>query len=284
MATTPVIIGSGRGDPGDSPSSDFSQAQMLMWAGQRLDPDLPVYNMIETYRIAGSIDPEIFGQAWASLVTDSDALRTTVLEVDGRPVRGDTGPLAPSIVTVDLRGETDPEGAAAAWVDERITRVHDLSSRLWDTALILVDDELTIWYLNVHHLISDGQTFLSIFRGGWRAATSWPSRVAWPRPSLRPRTGTTSSTNRPPRHRPGGPRPQLTWNGSSPNRSTSWRSTGDRSPPPRPGPSGGSSSWTTAPGANGATGPSQVSTRVGAAPAGTASTVRLTGPSPSTMT
>ncbi|MCB0021377.1 MAG: hypothetical protein KDE09_26455, partial [Anaerolineales bacterium] len=60
----------------------LSQAQFLMWLGQQLNPTAPLYNMIQTFRIAGQVNRPVFAAAWQALVDRSDALRTTIHLVD----------------------------------------------------------------------------------------------------------------------------------------------------------------------------------------------------------
>ena len=143
--------------------SNLTRSQFLMWLGQQLDPDVPLYNMIQTFRIEGAIDPDAFRRAWRSTVAASDALRSTVVVEAGVPMRKvGTAPSADvdvDVEIVDLRHELDGETAAATWIEQRKIRELTLDEQLWDTALLMVADDVVVWYLCMHHLITDGQSF-----------------------------------------------------------------------------------------------------------------------------
>ncbi|MEM9564999.1 MAG: amino acid adenylation domain-containing protein [Actinomycetota bacterium] len=150
--------------------------QRMIWAGQLLDRDVPLYNMAHAFTLRADepIDVDAFRRAFAALVAGHDAMRTVIDERAGEPVqRILPGPEA-VLDVVDLRDEPDQAAAAEAWADERSRRRFDLGDRLYDSALLLVDrddrtdrgdgdgdgegghgDARAVWYLNQHHLICD---------------------------------------------------------------------------------------------------------------------------------
>ena len=65
--------------------SNLTQSQFLIWLGQKLNVDSPLYNMVHTFTINGEISPAIFRQAFQTLIDKSDALRTVIEEIDGTP-------------------------------------------------------------------------------------------------------------------------------------------------------------------------------------------------------
>ena len=144
--------------------SNLSRAQLLMWLGQELDPDVPLYNMIQTFRIEGRIDPVAFASAWRALVQQTDALRTTVIAPDGVPRQVVRNDLDPEVAIVDLRADPRPDLAAERWISERKVRPLRLDRCLWDTALLQLSDDEQVWYLCQHHLITDGQSFALTYR------------------------------------------------------------------------------------------------------------------------
>ncbi len=134
----------------------LSHRQRLIWAGQRLDPDVPLYNMAHAATIGAAIDPEAFQRALTALVAESDALRTVIVEEEGEPAQRTLDTLDPGpIPVIDLADDPDPDHAADRWIAERARRRLDLSARLWDTALLRLEPDRWIWFLNQHHLITD---------------------------------------------------------------------------------------------------------------------------------
>ena len=146
------------------PGRELSRAQFLMWLGQQLDPDIPLYNMIQTFRVSGEFDVAAFVAAWEHLVGDSDALRTVIVVDDGHPRQVVRAEMEAAVEVIDLSGRSDPEAAYARWQDDRKLVMHDLASRLFDCALVRLGPTDHIWYLNKHHLITDGQDFANTYR------------------------------------------------------------------------------------------------------------------------
>ncbi|NNE13065.1 MAG: amino acid adenylation domain-containing protein, partial [Ilumatobacter sp.] len=167
MAVTPVELAP-RSRPQTTDAvldrSNLTAPQLLMWLGQQLDPEVPLYNMIQTFRVTGAIDPDTFEKAWRGVVGASDALRSTIVVDDGVPRRVVDDMPTGAVEVVDLRGTPDADSAAHDWIERRKTRQLALDERLWDTALLLVADDVAVWYLCIHHLVTDGQSFALTYR------------------------------------------------------------------------------------------------------------------------
>ena len=144
--------------------SRLTSNQQLIWLGQELNPDLPLYNMIQTFSIAGPVDPGTFEAAFRSLVNASDALRTTIDVVDDVPRQKAAKTIEWQLDFIDLSGAADTVTAWSEWLQERRVRVLDLNERLFDCALIKRGDKHFVWYLCQHHLITDGHSFALTFR------------------------------------------------------------------------------------------------------------------------
>ena len=67
--------------------SNLTTSQFLIWLDQQVSPDVPLYNMIQTFAIDGAVDRVAFERAFADLVAASDILRSTFAAVDGVPHR-----------------------------------------------------------------------------------------------------------------------------------------------------------------------------------------------------
>lgn len=143
--------------------SNLSRAQFLMWLGQQIDPEIPLYNMIQVFRIDGPIVPAAFDRAWQSVVGRSDALRMTVAIEAGVPMSTVHDALTVATEVIDLRDHTDPDSAVEAWIENRKGTALRLEERLWDTALLQLADDRWVWYLCQHHLITDGQSFALVY-------------------------------------------------------------------------------------------------------------------------
>ena len=54
----------------------LTESQILIWTGQKLQANEPLYNMVLRFDIEGPIDTQLFQQAFQKLIDSCDALRT----------------------------------------------------------------------------------------------------------------------------------------------------------------------------------------------------------------
>ena len=147
-----------------SESSNLTNSQFLIWLGQKLNPEVPLYNMILTFTITGEINPAAFERAFQVLVDQTDALRTVIEEVDGIPQQRVLQHFPYRMDCRDLSGESDSQAVLQAWLDQRRGLQFNLEECLFDAVLIKVAANRFIWYLNQHHLITDGWSATVIYR------------------------------------------------------------------------------------------------------------------------
>ncbi|MGI9615683.1 MAG: condensation domain-containing protein, partial [Acidimicrobiales bacterium] len=125
---------------------------MMIWTGQMLDPDVPLYNMAHAFTVETDIDIDAFGRAFTALVAGSDALRTVIQEHDGSPagrvLTADAALGEAALPYIDLSASQDPDAAASRWLEQRARLRFDLSERLYDSALIRLGPRRHVWYLN----------------------------------------------------------------------------------------------------------------------------------------
>lgn len=143
---------------------ELTHAQTLFWAGQQLDPKTPFYNMAVSIAIHGELDPVRFERALRAVIGSSDALMTIFDEVRGLPRGRVNKSHSWRMERVDFCLEDDPQRAAEEWAGRRCRRIFALNQFLFDTALIKVDEERYIWYLNQHHLVTDAWSTAVLFK------------------------------------------------------------------------------------------------------------------------
>ena len=161
-------------DPGDSTTpSGTSEAQVhhgltnrqtLFWVGQQLSGARPVYNIAFAYEIDGALDPGLFGRAFAATLGTTDSLRVVIDEADGVPRQRVLPELDHRPELVDLTAVADPAATLDEWLAERLSRSLPMAERLFDTALLKLAPERFVWYLNQHHIVTDGWSMAIIFR------------------------------------------------------------------------------------------------------------------------
>ena len=153
----------------------LTQAQSLIWAGQRLHPDVPLYNMVLAFRLSGNVDVAAFSAAFDALVTSTDAFRTVVTDDEGIPRRRVLDGAPAALEVVDLSGAVDPAAAVRTLVDEAATAPFDLSRALYRSGLAKLAESEFVWWLSQHHLTTDGWSVAIVYR---RMADLYAAAVA----------------------------------------------------------------------------------------------------------
>ncbi|MGH7577216.1 MAG: condensation domain-containing protein, partial [Longimicrobiales bacterium] len=156
-AHAPLLVDAG-------PAGGLTVSQHLLWLGQQLHPDEPLYNMALTFDIRGALDPHHFEQAFRALLQRSDAMRTAIDVRDGEPVRTIAALPERAVLPVDLSHASDPDRALEDWVRQRAARPFDLRERLYDCALVRMAPDRHVWFLNQHHIITDGWSAALVYR------------------------------------------------------------------------------------------------------------------------
>jgi aspartate racemase len=142
----------------------LTQQQMQVWAAQKLYPDLPLYNLVVTFTIEGTVSPASFRQAFQTLLNATDTLRTVIEEINGLPRRRILSQVDYSVPLLDFSEAADPQSYFNSWLREQTQTGFDLSICLFDTALVQMADNHFIWYLKLHHLVADGWSFSVLYR------------------------------------------------------------------------------------------------------------------------
>jgi amino acid adenylation domain-containing protein/non-ribosomal peptide synthase protein (TIGR01720 family) len=144
--------------------TNLTRAQFLMWLGQHLNPDIPIYNMPLVFRICGPIYIPKFQQAFQSLIDDSDTMRMVVKLENGIPMQQILPTLNHQMQVVDFSDDADPDASYSGWQQDRVVRRIDLAEMNFDAALIKLSNQEFIWYFNQHHVYNDGWSVTNVFR------------------------------------------------------------------------------------------------------------------------
>ena len=144
--------------------SNLTRNQLMLWLAQQVHPEAPHYNMAHTFSIEGSIDPAHFQAAFQALVDRSDAMRTVIDEIDGVPQQRVLEEVDYQVEVVDLSAESDPEVACRWWLTRRMQQPLNLQTCLFDSVLLKLSANQTVWYFNQHHIITDVLSIGLIFQ------------------------------------------------------------------------------------------------------------------------
>jgi amino acid adenylation domain-containing protein len=137
--------------------SNLTEGQLLFWFSQRFQPEVQLYfdRVIMAFTINLEIDPVHFQNAFQRLIDDSDAFRSVIYETDGIPQRKVLEHLEFALDNMDLSGQSDAQAAFDTWLQKRYRINQGSDTRLFDSALLKLGESRFVWYLNVHHIITD---------------------------------------------------------------------------------------------------------------------------------
>ena len=142
----------------DSPQlnkTNLTQSQLMIWTGQELNPEVPLYNVIMTYTFSGAIDVDQFSRAFTRLVTSSDAMRMVFFLEDGVPIQKVLNKPKGILQALDFSNDSNKTQRLRQWITDHNRQKFDLTQCAYYSALIKMDSDRYIWYLNQHHLITD---------------------------------------------------------------------------------------------------------------------------------
>jgi aspartate racemase len=140
----------------------LSFAQMRLWLLDRLEPQTGTYNIPSWFRLKGKFNLAALEQSLTEIVRRHEALRTSFLMEDGRPVQKISSPEPFQISVVDLQGlpeaVREEEAARLALVDAR--QPFDLGKApLMRATLLKLAAEEHVLLLDIHHIAFDGWSF-----------------------------------------------------------------------------------------------------------------------------
>ncbi len=139
----------------------LTQSQFLLWTGQQFNPNTPLYNVPYAFEVSGVIDITIFNRAFQELIFTTDALRTIFETYEGTPQQRILPAYTYELPLIDFSTSTKQD--IDQWIQEQSECLFDFSKPLFNTAILKIDTKRYIWFLNVHHLITDAQSSTLLF-------------------------------------------------------------------------------------------------------------------------
>jgi amino acid adenylation domain-containing protein len=132
----------------------LTRSQTWVWAGQQLLPDSPMNNMAFAIEVAGA-NADWLAEAVSQMVAACDAMHLRVTVADSTPSL-EFAPPAAEVPVLSLPAGAGFEEAEARSRERCATTIFDLSGQLFETAVFRYAGAGATWYLNQHHLITDG--------------------------------------------------------------------------------------------------------------------------------
>ncbi|NUM53922.1 MAG: amino acid adenylation domain-containing protein [Candidatus Hydrogenedentes bacterium] len=135
--------------------SRLTSAQLAIWLGLKLYPDVPVLDAAALYFLPPGARIDCFQSAFQRLIDTSDAFRTIIVEEDGIPQPRVIEPFSYTMDIVDVSGHADPIEAAKGWAREQSLHVFDCAQPMFRAILLKLRPDFHAWYFHVNHLITD---------------------------------------------------------------------------------------------------------------------------------
>ncbi|REJ75574.1 MAG: amino acid adenylation domain-containing protein [Acidobacteria bacterium] len=131
---------------------ELTTSQMLIWTGARLYPDRPLYNMAYRFDIFGPVDESLFKRSFQRLVDEVDSLRL-VFPDPGSPAQIFSERIEYEPEFLDLKDQ--PGADLEDLIDEALSECLRIEQRCFESFLARVAEDHFVWFLNLHHIVSD---------------------------------------------------------------------------------------------------------------------------------
>ncbi|MEM6793794.1 MAG: amino acid adenylation domain-containing protein [Acidobacteriota bacterium] len=146
---------------------ELTRSQLLMWTGQKLHPEAPLYNQVFLFELQ-DIDPDRLQVAFSRLIESTPILRTALEDASDGPrqrvLRSSLPEGGSPLERVDLRAEPDPRAAARKRAERRCQRPLDLEGALFDAVLYRLGDGASALYFCQHHVMTDAWAVSVLFK------------------------------------------------------------------------------------------------------------------------
>ncbi|HYY42007.1 MAG TPA: condensation domain-containing protein, partial [Pyrinomonadaceae bacterium] len=145
----------------------LSFAQQRLWLLDQLEPGNPAYNMPVAVRLKGRLSVPTLQRSLAAVVERHEALRTTFITVEGRPVQLIAPPETPALPPLDLQAvpaELREQEAVRLTIAEAHAPFDLRRGPLLRPKLLRLAETDHVLLLTMHHIISDGWSIAIFIR------------------------------------------------------------------------------------------------------------------------
>lgn len=144
--------------------SGLTRNQSFIWLGQEVAPEKPIFNELSVFVISGRLDVARFHRAFAQMLSESDALRTAIRRVQGRPRAQTQEQVAFESHVLDFSHHLDADAAVEAWALRHVDSTIDLAQRPFASTLIKLADDRYAWALLIHQILTDATSVGVMFQ------------------------------------------------------------------------------------------------------------------------
>jgi amino acid adenylation domain-containing protein len=142
----------------DRREAPLSFAQERIWISEQLNPQTSLFHMPIAFEVEGPIDTRIVEDCLRRMIQRHGALRSYYVERNGQPAQFIAPAVDFTLPVVDLRGrpEDQLENAVRQLLSEAALAPFNLGRPpLLRTSLLRLGDERHVFFINIHHIVSD---------------------------------------------------------------------------------------------------------------------------------
>ncbi|ALC19242.1 peptide synthetase [Streptomyces pristinaespiralis] len=151
-------------DPTSAAGAPVTGGQSGIWLAQQLEPDSSAYHVSFALDLRGDVDLDRLRAAVRQALEEAECLHVRIGPAEGGP-RQTLARRPFDVPVIDLRGQPDPEAAAAAWAEADRDRPADLvNGPLFGHALLRLADDRVVWHQRYHHIVIDGVGIVLVSR------------------------------------------------------------------------------------------------------------------------
>ncbi|MEM9363764.1 MAG: amino acid adenylation domain-containing protein [Bacteroidota bacterium] len=170
--------------PSSKTNYPLTRSQELLWTSQKMFPKVPLNNVPYVFEISGEINVLLFQKAFRELVNKVDILRTVFTEADGVPSQSvlETWNYDLELHNFERASRTEIDN----WLHELAKKEFDFSKPLFDSSYYRISEAKHIWFLNLHHLVTDATTSLLLYQKMSAIYKSLIEEKEFPQPNTTP--------------------------------------------------------------------------------------------------
>lgn len=138
-------------------------SQELLWRGQAVAGEVPLYNQAWRFDLIGTLDPDHVAKAFERLAKRTDVLRTVFLETENGVSQQVLDEPPVTLEHIDFSSAGDSEDKALAHIEARSRTPFELNRATYDAALLKLTEEHWIFFFNQHHMVTDAWSVSVLF-------------------------------------------------------------------------------------------------------------------------
>jgi amino acid adenylation domain-containing protein len=144
----------------ESESYDVSPSQRRMWLLNQLENSGNAYNVYWGYRIHGAFDKKVFEKAILKLIERHEILRTIYTEDSNGTLKQVVLNYDSPIFKISHQQKFKSAEEKSNYIADIVNKPFDLRTGPVIRNYILDDEETTEWFIVLHHIVTDDQTFV----------------------------------------------------------------------------------------------------------------------------